>query len=159
MLLRAYRKYRGIVTMACKTTEISRDTFYRWRRDNKVFDFLIERALDDSNDWAESLLLQKMEKGQLQAIMFYLRAHHPRYADNKTVTHKLATPSWYERMTGKTKGYDGKDYSSPPPLSPVKVRALPKGSLEPLEQVIPPKKTGAERPVTPTEDASRLPPA
>lgn len=103
MAISGFRKYRGNVTLACKHSGCSRDTFYRWMNENKVFAHLAERAKAESGDVVENMLWERIDRGDPWAIQFWLKHNHPNYADKLAVTVKALTPSWANKMKIPTK--------------------------------------------------------
>lgn len=93
-----FRKFRGNITMACKYASCSRDTFYRWMTENKVFAHLAERARQESGDIVENKLWDRIDRGDPWAIQFWLKHNHPAYADKLQVSVKAMTPSWATKM-------------------------------------------------------------
>ncbi len=72
-----------IIEAACKRASISRDTYYRWRRDDKVFRKESEDALNQGiefvSDMSESQLITLIKEKKMPAIAMWLKNNHPRY--------------------------------------------------------------------------------
>jgi len=72
-----------IIELTCKKTNLSRATFYRWRKDDLEFAQKVEQALDEGlstiSDLAESKLISAIQNENFSAIAFWLKAHHPAY--------------------------------------------------------------------------------
>lgn len=87
-LLEALERSLGIVTPACKDVGISRDTFYRYYKEDEVF----RAAVDDINeitlDFAENQLLKKIKEGSERSILFYMKykARKRGYTDSIDIT-------------------------------------------------------------------------
>jgi len=85
-------KKTPIIQMVCQKVNIPRPTFYRWRRDDKVFAEKVDAALDEGknliNDMAESQLLSFIQDKNLQAIIFWLKNHHQSYKTKVELTTK-----------------------------------------------------------------------
>lgn len=97
-----YIKSNGIISYACKLAKISRDTFYRWMAENKTFEALIQRANEEPLDVVRLKLWEQIQKGNINAITLYLRAHDKAYSERVSISGKLElSPSWYEDMKGK----------------------------------------------------------
>ncbi len=83
-LLLGYIKKTPIVQLACERADVSRATFYRWKKDDKEFATAIDEALAAGsslvNDLAESKLISAIQNQNLSAIVFWLKHHHPAYA-------------------------------------------------------------------------------
>jgi len=72
-----------IIEAACKRAGIGRDTYYRWRRDDKVFRKESEDALNQGiefvSDMSESQLITLIKDKKMPAIAMWLKNNHPRY--------------------------------------------------------------------------------
>lgn len=72
-LLEALERSLGIVTPACKDVGVSRETFYRYYREDEAF----KNAVDDINeitlDFTENQLLKKIKEGSERSILFYMK--------------------------------------------------------------------------------------
>ena len=93
-----FRKNRGNITLACKYAGCSRDTFYRWMNENKIFAHLVERARAESGDVVENKLWDRIDRGDPWAIQFWLKHNHPAYAEKLQLSVKAMTPSWASKM-------------------------------------------------------------
>ena len=72
-VINAMEKSMGIVTTACKLADISRETFYRWMREDDEFKELVHQASEQAKDFVESKLYQQIEKGNVPSIIFYMK--------------------------------------------------------------------------------------
>lgn len=72
-LLEALEKSLGIVTTACLSVEIGRDTFYRYLKDDKDFAKAVKDIDNIALDFAESALLKNIRKGKEASIIFYMK--------------------------------------------------------------------------------------
>jgi ACT domain-containing protein len=87
-LLEALERSLGIVTPACKEVGVSRETFYRYYREDVDF----KKAVDDINeitlDFAENQLLKKIKEGSERSILFYMKykARKRGYTDSLDIT-------------------------------------------------------------------------
>lgn len=92
MILEQLRK-TPIVEAACQKTGISRMTFYRWKTDDEEFSKKVDEALGVGqfliNDLAESQLIGAVKERNLSAITYWLRHHHPDYANKLEIKHDL----------------------------------------------------------------------
>lgn len=79
-----------IVQVACEKTGVSRNSVYRWKREDKVFAKQFDNALTDGvefvNDMSESQLLQLIKEKNFSAVRFWLNKRHPAYKDKIEVT-------------------------------------------------------------------------
>src|SRR3989344_3629122 len=76
-------KEMPIIQVACKRANISRATYYRWRKEDKNFLRQSEDAMGQGfefiNDMSESQIVTLIKEKKLQAIVIWLKHHHPRY--------------------------------------------------------------------------------
>lgn len=72
-MINALEKALGIVTTACKTVDISRDTHYRWLKEDEAYREACDGIADIALDFAESKLHKQIEKGDTTATIFYLK--------------------------------------------------------------------------------------
>lgn len=79
-----------IIVFVCKKVGISRSTFYRWCREDKEFYRRTQAALIQGmasvNDLAESTLITLIKKGNITAIIYWLKHNHPRFGEEKNIT-------------------------------------------------------------------------
>lgn len=72
-LLVSLKECSGIVTFACEKVGLSRQTFYRWCRDDPEFKERVDAINELQIDVAEASLLKKIQNGDTTAIIFYLK--------------------------------------------------------------------------------------
>ncbi len=81
-----------IVLVACEKSGISRNSVYRWKREDKEFSKVMDEALAEGealvNDMSESQLLTMIKEKNWSAISFWLRHRNPRFKDKIEVTSK-----------------------------------------------------------------------
>ena len=81
-----------IVQVACEKTGLSRNSVYRWRKEDKVFEKKMDESLKSGvafvNDMSESQLLTLIKEKSYQAISFWLRHRNDNYKDRIEVTTK-----------------------------------------------------------------------
>lgn len=65
----------GNVTEACVAAKISRQTFYRWRKEDPEFDQAVKDTRESNKDLFEGLLLTQGKKGNVTAILGWLNAN------------------------------------------------------------------------------------
>lgn len=84
-----------IVQVACEKTGVSRNSIYRWKREDKAFAKELEEALAEGealvNDMSESQLLTLIKEKNFSAVRFWLNRRHPKFKDKVEVTTKLST--------------------------------------------------------------------
>jgi len=82
-----------IVLVACEKSGISRNSVYRWKREDKEFSKVMDEALAEGealvNDMSESQLLTMIKEKNWSAISFWLRHRNPRFKDKIEVTSKI----------------------------------------------------------------------
>lgn len=71
--LEALEKSLGVVTQACKISGVARSTHYKWMSEDKEYKAAVEDLDNLALDFAESKLHKEIEKGQITAIIFYLK--------------------------------------------------------------------------------------
>lgn len=71
----AYTKSFGNITQSCKAVDISRQTYYRWIKDDEEFKGLVDaiEPLEVFLDFAENSLVKKMSEGDTASIIFALK--------------------------------------------------------------------------------------
>ena len=81
-----------IVQVACEKTGLSRNSVYRWRKEDKVFEKKMDEALKSGvafvNDMSESQLLSLIKDKSYSAISFWLRHRNDNYKEKIEITTK-----------------------------------------------------------------------
>lgn len=81
-----------IITVATEKVGISRNSVYRWRKEDKGFYDAMEEALREGeeliNDLSESQLLSMIKEKNWSAIRFWLSHRNPKFKDKIEVTTK-----------------------------------------------------------------------
>lgn len=76
-----------IASSVCKKVGISRNTLYRWQKEDEKFRENIEEAtkkgIDHVGDMAKSQIINKIQKGDNSMIRFWLRNNDPQYFTRK----------------------------------------------------------------------------
>ena len=72
-MLEALEKSLGIVTSACKSVDISRETHYRWLREDVEYKAAVDSLTDVALDFAESQLHKQIKDGNSTATIFFLK--------------------------------------------------------------------------------------
>lgn len=72
-MLEALEKSLGIVTAACKAVDISRETHYRWLREDAEYKAAVDSLSDVALDFAESQLHKQIKDGNSTATIFFLK--------------------------------------------------------------------------------------
>ncbi|MFM2340114.1 MAG: hypothetical protein RLZZ360_750 [Candidatus Parcubacteria bacterium] len=85
-----------IIQVACEKADLSRNTVYRWRKEDKEFEKKMRQALADGvalvNDMSESQLLTLIKEKNFPAVRFWLNKRHPAYKDKVEVVNKHELP-------------------------------------------------------------------
>lgn len=72
-----------IVSAVCAHVGISRQTFYRWRKEDSEFDASCDEVIligtDAVNDLAESVVINHVKSGNMGATRFWLQNKHKDY--------------------------------------------------------------------------------
>ena len=81
-----------IIQVACEKTGLSRNSVYRWRKDDKEFLKNMDTALIEGvalvNDMSESQLLTLIKEKNYPAISFWLRHRNDNYKNKLEITTK-----------------------------------------------------------------------
>lgn len=72
-LLQAMEKHLGVVTTACKSAGCSRETFYKYCKEDEEFKTKVEDISNITLDFAESQLHKQIMDGNTTATIFYLK--------------------------------------------------------------------------------------
>lgn len=81
-----YTKKAGNVGATCRAIEISRVTFYEWKKTIPEFGRAISEAQDGLIDHAESKLYQNILDGKEVSLIFYLKNKRPNeWRDRKEI--------------------------------------------------------------------------
>jgi hypothetical protein len=72
-MLEALEASLGVVSTACKEVGISRETHYRWTREDEEYRRSVEELEGVALDTAESKLHEAIQGGNIVAIIFYLK--------------------------------------------------------------------------------------
>lgn len=82
-----------IIQIACEKVGVSRNSIYRWRKEDKQFREEWDKAITEGqllvNDMSESQLISAIKDRNMQAIMYWLRHHHPSYTNTLQIKHAL----------------------------------------------------------------------
>ena len=79
-----------IVQVACEKTGLSRNTVYRWRKEDSSFAKAMDEAMTEGvafvNDMSESQLLTMIKEKNWSAISFWLRHRNDNYKNKLEIT-------------------------------------------------------------------------
>ncbi|MCX6717538.1 MAG: hypothetical protein NTU76_02590 [Candidatus Taylorbacteria bacterium] len=81
-----------IILVACEKTGISRNSIYRWKKEDKEFSKKMDAAMADGvdfvNDMSESQLLTMIKEKNWPAISFWLKHRNDNYKNKLEITTK-----------------------------------------------------------------------
>jgi phage terminase small subunit len=88
----------GTVYHAAQAAGISRQTAYRWHREDPEFAEQWDEARENAIDVVESTMYQQAVGGNTIAAIFYLKAHRPVYRDRLNIDIEQVRGEIEERM-------------------------------------------------------------
>ncbi len=84
-----------IVLVACEKTGVSRNSIYRWRKEDPSFASEMDEALEEGtdlvNDMSESQLLTMIKEKNWSAVSFWLRHRNPKFKERIEITTKTVS--------------------------------------------------------------------
>ena len=89
---------QGTVFHAAQAAGISRQTAYRWHREDPDFADAWDEAHENAVDAVESTIYQQAVGGNTIAAIFYLKAHRPIYRDRLNIDIEQLNSEIKERM-------------------------------------------------------------
>lgn len=72
-MLQALEKSLGVVTVACKSANIPRSTYYKWLSEDKEFAKAVKDIENIALDFGESQLHKQIGDGNTSATIFFLK--------------------------------------------------------------------------------------
>lgn len=63
----------GVVTTACRTVGIARDTHYRWMKEDAEYNLSVKDIENTALDFVETAQFQEIRKGNASLIIWYLK--------------------------------------------------------------------------------------
>jgi hypothetical protein len=85
-----------IIVTACKRVSISRDTYYRWYREDSTFrresDEAMSQGIEFISDMSETQLVALIKDQKMPAIAMWLKHNRPRYGGKLTRKPVMNTP-------------------------------------------------------------------
>lgn len=96
MMIQAMEKSLGIVTTACRSFGVSRDTHYRWLREDSEYRQAIDSIESMALDLAESKLHQEILNGNTACIIFFLKTKGKKrgYVEKQEVETTIKAPDF-----------------------------------------------------------------
>jgi hypothetical protein len=89
---------QGTVSHAAQAAGVSRNTAYRWQREDPEFADQWEEARENAVDAVESTIYQQAVGGNTLAAIFYLKAHRPIYRDRLNIDIKQVQSEIEEKI-------------------------------------------------------------
>lgn len=89
----------GSVFHAARLTRISRQCVYNWIQADEEFAQAVEESKEDCYDQAESSVFKKALAGDSLLLMFYLKAHRPKFRDRVSIDVEVVRNEIEERMS------------------------------------------------------------
>lgn len=84
-----------IILVACEKSGLSRNTVYRWRKEDEPFAKEMDEALKEGeelvNDMGESQLLTLIKEKNWSAISFWLRHRNPKFKEKMELSGSINT--------------------------------------------------------------------
>lgn len=78
------------IKSVCKKLNISRQTVYRWLKEDKSFKDGLKKAraegIEDLNDDCENIVIKKIREEDSGMVKFWLRYHHDDYKQSYIIT-------------------------------------------------------------------------
>lgn len=90
LMLEALKAQLGVVSAACNQVGISRNTHYKWLRENEKYKEEVENLPEVTLDFVENALLKNIKSGNVTAQIFYLKTKGKErgYIERQEVYHK-----------------------------------------------------------------------
>lgn len=103
-LIVALEKSLGIVTMACEACGTSRDTFYRYCKEDKEFKQQVVGIEGMAIDFVESQLFARIKEGKEASTIFYLKTKGKNrgYVERQELTGLDGTPITFNFIKAST---------------------------------------------------------
>jgi 20S proteasome alpha/beta subunit len=89
---------QGTVYHAAQVAGISRQTAYRWHREDPDFADQWDEAIENAVDAVESVIYQKALSGDVIAAIFYLKAQRPKFRDRLNIDIEQVKSEIQERV-------------------------------------------------------------
>jgi hypothetical protein len=105
-MVEALEKSLGIVTTACKMVDISRETHYRWLREDEAYKEAVDAIADLTLDFVESQLHKQIQKGEVTSTIFYLKTKGKKrgFIEKQEIEHSgNMQVNWVEEKTYEPK--------------------------------------------------------
>jgi hypothetical protein len=89
-MIEALEKSLGVVTSACRSVGISRQTHYRWLEEDEEYKQQVDELANVALDYAETKLHNQITKENPTAIIFYLKTKGKKrgYVERQEISHE-----------------------------------------------------------------------
>lgn len=106
-MIEALEKSLGVVTTACKTVGIARQTHYEWYREDAEYKKAVDDVADIAIDFAESQLHKQIQNGEVSSTIFYLKTKGKKrgYVERTEIAADVNVnkmPSWFSQEATTT---------------------------------------------------------
>lgn len=108
-MLKALEKSLGIVTVACRNSQIPRSTFYKWLKEDEGFARDVKDIENIALDFAESQLHEQIGNANTAATIFYLKTKGKKrgYIERQEITGADGMPTNFQiEIIDKTEDTD-----------------------------------------------------
>lgn len=97
-MLKALEKSLGIVTVACKNTDVPRSTYYKWLNEDEDFALAVKEIENIALDFAESQLHKQISDNSTPATIFYLKTKGKKrgYIERQEITGADGMPTNFQ---------------------------------------------------------------
>lgn len=103
-MLQALEKSLGVVTSACKSVGISRETHYKYLKDDEAYKASVDDLSNVALDFAETQLHQQIKKGIPTSTIFFLKTKGKNrgYVERQEIQHDGGEGLRIEIIDGNT---------------------------------------------------------
>jgi len=108
-MLKALEKSLGVVTVACRKSDLPRSTFYKWLNEDEDFALAVKEIENIALDFAESKLHDQIGEGNTAATIFYLKTKGKKrgYIERQEITGADGMPTNFQiEIIDKTEDTD-----------------------------------------------------
>ena len=108
-MIAALQQSLGVVTSACKAVGISRETHYKWLREDADYKYKVEDLSNIALDFAESQLHNQIKNGSTPATIFYLKTKGKKrgYIERQEIQHENLEPLTIEIIDSTSEDEQG----------------------------------------------------
>ena len=108
-MIAALHQSLGVVTSACKAVGISRETHYKWLREDVDYKYQVDDLSNIALDFAESQLHNQIKNGSTPATIFYLKTKGKKrgYIERQEIQHENLEPLTIEIIDSTSEDEQG----------------------------------------------------